>query len=298
MSCQLTLFLAFLLQRWLRWLHVLARKPRKFGAQLFKGFISSQRQRIWTMSLITGYDGILDTGIHAAALLLMGQNIATSAKQRRPPYKADLLLVVLVCQFRLKRPIWRYALVDTCGWVLSELHCHVGRGAAPAPPLQRSASKDPDIHISPNPHLASPHPTATSHFAAAVLRGWDYILWSLSLAILLLVGNCHDVTMKLWMVSFLKWYFFGKLSGNRHIRTQHWARTVVAGETDKLRAVSYPFKNMRKLTGTFLWRILPGAMFLWQQWSTKPGNFLNLHFTSNLTQIAYLTNYWRPGTKR
>ena len=130
------------------------------------------------------------------------------SKQRRPPYKADLLLVVLVCQVRLKRPIWRYALVDTCGWVLSELHCHVGRGAAPAPPLQRSASKDPDIHISPNPHLASPHPTATSHFAAAVLRGWDYILWSLSLAILLLVGNCHDVKMKLWMVSFLKWYFF------------------------------------------------------------------------------------------
>ena len=194
-------------------------------------------------------------------------------------------------------PIWRYALVDTCGWVLSELHCHVGRGAAPAPPLQRSASKDPDIHISPNPHLASPHPTATSHFAAAVLRGWDYILWSLSLAILLLVGNCHDVKMKLWMVSFLKWYLFGKLSG-RHIRTQQCDRTVVAGETDKLRAVSYPFKNMRKLTGTFLWRILPGAMFLWQQWSTKPGNFLNLHFTSNLTQIAYLTNYWRPGTKR
>ena len=112
MSCQLTLFLAFLLQRWLRWLHVLARKPRKFGAQLFKGFISSQRQRIWTMSLITGYDGILDTGIHAAALLLMGQNIATSAKQRRPPYKADLLLV---CQVPLERPIWRYALL---GWYL------------------------------------------------------------------------------------------------------------------------------------------------------------------------------------
>ena len=117
MSCQLTLFLAFLLQRWLRWLHVLARKPRKFGAQLFKGFISSQRQRIWTMSLITGYDGILDTRIHAAALLLIGQNIATSAKQRMPPFKADLQLVVLVCQFRLKRPIWRYA------WLILAAEC-------------------------------------------------------------------------------------------------------------------------------------------------------------------------------
>ena len=45
------------------------------------------------MSLITGYDGILDTGIHAAALLLMGQNLAKSAKQRRPPFEADMLLV-------------------------------------------------------------------------------------------------------------------------------------------------------------------------------------------------------------
>ena len=26
---------------------------------------------------------------------------------------------------------------------------------------------------------------------------------------------------------------------------------MVAGETDKLRAVSYPFKNMRKLPGSF-----------------------------------------------
>ena len=61
--------------------------------------------------------------------------------------------------------------------MLSELHCHVGRSAARAPPLQRSTSKDPvpDIHISPNPRLAQsyilqPPPT---HFAAAVLR----VLW-------------------------------------------------------------------------------------------------------------------------
>ena len=36
------------------------------------------------MSLITGYDGILDTGIHAAALLLIAQNLAEPNRDRHP----------------------------------------------------------------------------------------------------------------------------------------------------------------------------------------------------------------------
>ena len=52
------------------------------------------------MSLITGYDGILDTGIHAPALLLIGQNLAGLGC--RHLLETDMLLV---CQVRLKHPI-------------------------------------------------------------------------------------------------------------------------------------------------------------------------------------------------
>ena len=179
--------------------------------------------------------------------------------------------MLLVCQVGLKRPIWYLRLSAARITLSCRPQCSSGASIA-ALNIKGSCSWYSYFQT-----LASPHHTCYSHqplccsgVAGLGLGPLVHYHWRFC--------YCHNEIVV--MCKMVKWLL---------VKPTNWEQFHIH------------LKTWENWLGLFVTNIARSNVFMATMEcieSTKPGNFLNLHFTSNLTQIAYLTNYWRPGTKR